>query len=162
MLLNSLILLVVIFTTNIYILGLIFSFYLIKFIITKEIKEFFNLRVYLPIVIFSSIIQLFYNQSGKVIIKYGFLLITDIGINSASTTVLKIMTMVLISKESDFSILLKGPLKKYSIIFRNCIKLVPEIIKMPKEIVKPGKILKVILRKSYREIKENYHTNSLK
>jgi len=162
MLLNSLILLVVIFTANIYIIGIVFLFYISKFILKNGVKELRSLKLYLPILLFSFFIQLIYNRSGKVLLKQWIVLITETGMMLACVTVLKISAMVLISKESEFSHLLNGPLKKYRLIFRSCMRLVPEIMKMPKNITKPGSSLKIILRKSYKVVKENYHTNASK
>ena len=99
------------------------------------------------------VIQLFFNKEGKIIYENVVFTITETGILLGVISALKILSMIFISKNSDFRLLFKGKLKKQAVIFEIVVKIVPEIFKMPKTLFNPGKTVKIILRRVYRELR---------
>ena len=153
MLLNSIFLVVVILSNNIYLLlSSIFLFGLITFIIKKKIV-IPEKKYYIGLVLSAFIIQLFFNKEGKIIYENIIFTITETGILLGVMSSIKILAMMFISKNSDFHLLFNGKFKKQALIFEIVVKIVPEILKMPKTLINPGKTVKFILKRVYRELR---------
>jgi glucan phosphoethanolaminetransferase (alkaline phosphatase superfamily) len=153
MLLNSIFIGIIIFSSNIYLLaGALFLFILIIYIIKKKVV-FPEKRYYLTLLITAVIIQLFYNKEGEVLISAGNFVITKSGVISGVVSAIKIYGMMLISKNTDFRNLFQGKFRKQAVIFEIVLKIVPEILKMPKTMLNPGKTVKFILKKVYKELR---------
>lgn len=153
MLLNSIFLLVIILSNNIYILlSFILLFGIVTFITKKKIV-IPEKKYYMGLVITAFVIQLFFNKEGKIIYENVVFTITETGILLGVISAVKILSMIFISKNSDFRLLFKGKLKKQAVIFEIVVKIVPEIFKIPKTLFNPGKTVKIILRRVYIELR---------
>lgn len=152
MLLNSIFLLLIVFSSDVYIVsGALLGFGIIIYLKNKNIV-LPEKRYYLPLLITAAIVQILYNRDGKIFLGNSFFGITYSGITAGILSGIKIFGMIFISKNSDFKQFLKGRLKKQGLIFDIVVKIVPEILKMPKNILNPGKTLKFILKRVYREL----------
>ena len=112
-----------------------------------------NTAYFLPLLITSVLIQLVYNQEGEILYGNKIFVITKVGIIAGAVLAIKIYGMMLISKNSNFKKLFNGRFKKQALIFEIVVKVIPEIIKMPKTMINPGKTVRFILRRVYRELR---------
>lgn len=151
MLLNSILFVLVVAVSNLYFLLGTAVFYVLKRIYNNGIKSILFIKSYLIFLIITCGIQLILIKTGKIVFNISTFYITNLGIEAALVLFLKIFIMILISKESDFTKIFIRPLKKYGIIFKMVLKLLPEVINMPKNIMKPGYSFKQILKKSFKE-----------
>ncbi len=153
MLLNSLFLIVLIFSSNIYIcLTSLLLFGMVRLLIDKKVI-FPEKRYFFFLFITSVLIQLVYNQEGEILYGNKIFVITKVGIIAGAVLAIKIYGMMLISKNSNFKKLFNGRFKKQALIFEIVVKVIPEIIKMPKTMINPGKTVRFILRRVYRELR---------
>lgn len=154
MLLNSLFLAGMLFFSNIYLVLITLILFIILTLILKKRVLFPEKRYYLHLLLTAVIIQIFYNQEGKVVYSAGVLILTKSGIISGAASAVKIYGMMIISKNTDFKKIFNGRFKKQAFIFEIVIKIVPEILKMPKTMINPGKTVKYILKRVYRELRK--------
>ena len=155
MLLNSIFLLVIILSNNIYILlSFILLFGIVTFITKKKIV-ILEKKYYIGLVVSVFIIQLFFNKEGRIIYENTIFTITETGILLGAVSSIKIWGMIFVSKNSDFRKLFNGKFKKQALIFEIVFKIVPEILKMPKTLLNPGKTVKYILKRVYKELQNH-------
>ncbi|BDU50237.1 hypothetical protein [Haliovirga abyssi] len=152
MLLSKLILILVVLIS--YNIKIVLSIFIISFILFmyKHKKIDKNIKYFIWFLIISFSMQLLYSSEGKVLFKIYKILITDIGITNGIVVVLKILTVWLISATINYEKIKFKRLKKYEVIVRKTMKLVPEVFKIAKTDLKPKTVFKKLLYKVYREL----------
>ena len=102
MLLNSIFLIVILFVSNIYVLSIALTLFVIFILIIKRKVIFPEKKYYITLLISAAIIQLLYNQEGKVLYGNDIFAITERGVIDGIVSMIKIYGMMLISKNSNF------------------------------------------------------------
>lgn len=152
MLLSKLILiLLVLISYNIKIVLLIFIISFILFLY-KHKKIDNNIKYFIWFLIISFSMQVLYSSEGKILFRIYKILITDAGIINGAIVVMKILSVWLISATINYEKIKFKKLKKYEIIVKIIVKLVPEVFKIVKSGIKPKKVFKKLLYKAYREL----------
>lgn len=128
------VLLITLFTQNIYLLLLIASLALgWNLLFNKKIGTKFKSFKFIFLIYLTTILaQLFLTQEGAILWKIGPLYITKFGIFTTLRNFLRVVTIVFLSWILNTQKILRGPLKRYSEIMDVVMEVIPEVFVLVK------------------------------
>ncbi|MBQ3437285.1 MAG: hypothetical protein IJG31_02045 [Fusobacterium sp.] len=138
-----------IFVNNLKILALILIFSVVLNIIyNKDIKKHMKrFRILLFFYLSTFLVQLYYNQQGKVLYKFYNFYITQEGLTNFLESFIRITNLILLSWLLNEIKIFKGRLGKYQRIVEIVIELVPEVFILVKKRMNGRSFYKHILKK---------------
>lgn len=159
MLLKSSLLILLIFSiffNNLAILVAIFFISMtLNLVYNKNLKKHFK-RVRMLIFFYLStfLVQLYYNQEGKVLFKIYSFYITEMGLINFGTNFIRVVNLILLSWFINEMKIVTGRFAKYQKIVEIVIELVPQVFVLVKKKMNGKNFYRHILKKIYQEYRK--------